>query len=64
MEPNVSNISHPKHKSDQVPSGAMSVERSSQKKSILGLNQASEQSDFNNQDSSKGIDQRLAGNRG
>jgi hypothetical protein len=45
-------------------SGTMSVERSSQKKSISGLNQASEQSDFNDQDSSKGTDQRLAGNRG
>jgi hypothetical protein len=42
----------------------MSAERSSQKKSISGLNQASEQSDFNGQDSSKGADQRLAGNRG
>jgi hypothetical protein len=43
--------------------GAMSVERSSQKKSILGLNQASEQSDSDDQDSSKGTDQRLAKNR-
>jgi hypothetical protein len=43
--------------------GTMSVEHS-QKKSISGLNRASEQSDFNDQDSSKGTDQRLAGNRG
>jgi hypothetical protein len=64
MEPNVSNISRPKHKSDQVCKWHESAERSSQKKSISGLNQASEQSDFNGQDSSKGADQRLAGNRG
>jgi hypothetical protein len=42
----------------------MSAKRSSQKKSISGLSQASEQSDFNGQDSFKGTDQWLVGNRG
>jgi hypothetical protein len=58
----VSNISRPRHKSDQACKWC-DERRAQLVEEVRFRLKASVQSDFSGQDSSKGTDQRLAGNR-